>query len=164
MYQVNYSRINLDIILFRRHIARGLPLRNKNSNKLTNRFEYTNLEVSYNKDANKVKVSVQVRNTDERAGDEVVQVYVKDLNASEPVPIQSLQGIKRIHLASGETKNVEFTLNPRQLAVVAEEGQYRFEPGEFEISIGGALPGTVPASTQVISQKINIEGNAYLLD
>lgn len=128
------------------------------------RFEYANLKVSYMKDASEVKVSVQVKNSGERAGDEVVQVYVKDLNASAPVPIQSLQGIKRIHLVSGETKKVEFTLNPKQLAVVTEEGQYRFEPGEFEISVGGALPGTAPASTQVVSQKINIEGNAYLLE
>ena len=128
------------------------------------RFEYDNLKVKYMKDSNLVKVSARVKNAGDRSGDEVVQVYLKHLNASVPGPIQSLQGIKRIYLARGETKNVEFTLTAKQLAVVTDEGRYRFEPGKFEISVGGAMPGTAPASTQVINQKINIYGKGYLLD
>ena len=128
------------------------------------RFEYANLELSYMKEANEVKVSVQVKNVGDHSGDEVIQIYVKDLSASAPLPIQSLQGVKRIHLDNGEAKNVEFTLSPRQLAAVTEKGQYRFEPGDFEISVGGALPETEPTTTQVVSKIINIKGNTYLIN
>lgn len=127
-------------------------------------FEYANLEVSHAKEANEVKVTVQVINTGEVAGDEVVQLYIKDMEASAPIPIRSLQGVQRIHVQPGEIKKIEFILSFRQLAVVTEAGEYYFEPGEFEISVGGAMPGSVPTSTQVLNQKITIKGEAFIIN
>ena len=65
-----------------------------------------------------VKVVTRVRNTGSVAGDEVVQLYVSHPDAPEPKPIRALKGVKRIHLQPGEEQIVEFTLTPRNLALV----------------------------------------------
>ncbi len=83
-------------------------------------------------------VSVDVTNTGNLAGDEVVQLYISDLEASVPVPRRHLEGFKRIHLRSGETQSVEFTITSSQLAVYDDTGNPFIEPGEFRITIGGS--------------------------
>jgi len=88
-----------------------------------------------------VPVSVLVTNTGERAGEEVVQLYVTDLDASAPVPVRSLQGVRRIALEPGETRAVTFTLTPRQLSLIDPTWQRVVEPGVFEVSVGGKQPG-----------------------
>jgi beta-glucosidase len=87
-----------------------------------------------------VSVTVSVRNTGARAGDEVVQLYVKDLQSSVPVPFRQLAGISRVHLQPGEEKQVTLKLKPEQLAAYDDAGQPFVEPGEFEISVGGGQP------------------------
>ena len=67
-------------------------------------------------------VSVDVCNTGSVAGDEVVQVYVRDVAASVPVARHSLQAFRRIHLAPGERVTVDFELEPRQFALVDADG------------------------------------------
>jgi beta-glucosidase len=105
-------------------------------------FEYTNLRLpSSTRDGQNVAVSVDVRNTGSVAGEEVVQLYVTDVEASVPVPIRSLQGFKRVLLEPGELKTVTFTLTPRQLSLIDAEWQRVVEPGVFEISVGGKQPG-----------------------
>ena len=69
-----------------------------------------------------VKVVTRVRNTGSVAGDEVVQLYVSHPDAPEPKPIRTLKGVKRIHLQPGEEQIVEFTLTPRNLALVDVDG------------------------------------------
>jgi beta-glucosidase len=105
-------------------------------------FAYENLVLSAaNINADQaLKISVDVRNTGQRAGDEVVQLYVRDLDASVPVPIRHLEGFQRVHLKPGQKSTVTFTLEPRQLAVVDDLGQQTVQPGEFEIAIGGRQP------------------------
>lgn len=88
-----------------------------------------------------LEASVEVKNTGDRAGDEVVQLYVRDLTASVPVPRLHLEGFQRIHLKAGQAKTVKFTLQPEQLAAYGEDGRPFVEPGEFEISLGGGQPG-----------------------
>jgi beta-glucosidase len=88
-----------------------------------------------------VKVSVDVRNAGDRAGDEVVQLYVTDAAASVPTPIRSLAGIKRIFLNPGEKKTVSFTLGAERMTVIDDNGNRVIEPGKFTVSVGGKQPG-----------------------
>jgi beta-glucosidase len=107
------------------------------------KFKYDNLKLSADKvkAGENVKVSVSVQNTGDRAGDEVVQLYVTDVAASVPVPIRSLAGIKRISLKPGERQNISFTLTPKQMSIIDDAGERVIEPGEFMISVGGKQPG-----------------------
>ena len=87
-----------------------------------------------------IHVQVTVANTGKQSGDEVVQLYLTDKEACVPVPLRSLQGFKRIHLAPGEEQAVSFTLTPYQMAVVDYSGQRMVEPGEFLVAVGGGQP------------------------
>ncbi len=107
------------------------------------RFVYGDLKTSARsiRAGASVRVSVDVRNAGERAGDEVVQLYVTDVAASVPVPVRSLQGISRVSLKPGERRRVSFTLAPSQMSVIDDQGRRVVEPGEFLISVGGKQPG-----------------------
>ncbi|HDQ44973.1 MAG TPA: glycoside hydrolase family 3 protein [bacterium] len=106
------------------------------------RFVYSELQIPDTVTAGEdVCVSVTVENAGGMAGDEVVQLYVSDVEASFPVPIRSLQGFRRIHLAPGQKKEVAFTLTPRQLAFWDDSANQILEPGFFEIAVGGKQPG-----------------------
>lgn len=129
------------------------------------KFEYRHLSLPDKiKAGETAKVSVEVHNTGKWAGDEVVQLYVKDLTASAPVPLRALQGFKRIHLKPGETQVVEFVLQPRQLARIDGKNQFVVEPGGFEIAVGGVLPGTAAATTGTLTKEIRITGESYLVN
>jgi beta-glucosidase len=105
-------------------------------------FEYDNLRFPRAiASEQQVTVSVDVRNTGARAGDEVVQLYVTDVEATVPVPLRSLQGFQRVTLQPGERRTVTFTLAPHQLSVVHDDGRRVVEPGVFEIAVGGKQPG-----------------------
>jgi beta-glucosidase len=83
---------------------------------------------------------VDVTNTGERDGDEVVQLYVADVAASVPVPRLHLEGFARVHLKRGQTRTVVFELKPEQLACYDDDGRPVLEPGEFRIAVGGGQP------------------------
>ena len=83
-----------------------------------------------------VKVTVDVKNVGDRAGDEVVQLYLTDVAASAPVPIRTLIGFDRISLRPGEKRTVTFTITPQQMSLIDDGGKRLIEPGDFEISIG----------------------------
>ncbi len=125
-------------------------------------FEYSNVSlpetISVNKD---IEVEVTITNTGARKGDEVVQLYLTHSDKKEDAPIRSLVGFKRIHLASGQSKTVSFTITPRQYAFITLDGKELIEPGILEISIGGKQPGfnglADSRSTQVVSKKIRIQ-------
>ncbi len=87
-----------------------------------------------------MQVSVEVKNTGVRPGDEVVQLYLKDAAASFPVPRLQMAGFKRINLAPGQQQTVTFTINPDQMALINDQGQWMIEPGEFRLWIGGRQP------------------------
>ena len=86
------------------------------------------------------------------------------MEASVPVPIRALQGMKRIHLEPGEEQKVELTLHAKQLTVIKDDGSRVVEPGIFEIAVGGALPGTNPPTTQVVTKELRVEGNPYFIE
>lgn len=105
-------------------------------------FEYSGLSV---KNAavsagESAKVSAQVRNTGSREADEIAELYLKDLEASVRVPRWQLAGMARVHLKPGETASVHFTVAPRQMAVIKEDGSCVLEPGVFRAYLGGSQP------------------------
>jgi len=112
-------------------------------------FAYSNLNISKQEISadESVEIKVDVENTGERDGGEVVQLYVSNPDAAVTAPIHSLQGFARIHLKAGEKKTVSFTLTPEQFAIVNEEGEFVVEPGRVEISVGGGQPGAKSAVT-----------------
>jgi beta-glucosidase len=107
------------------------------------KFKYSSINISSPrvKSTDKVTVSATVENAGDRAGDEVVQLYVTDLQASVRVPIRSLAGVERVHLKPGERRVISFTLEPRQLSVITDAGRVVVEPGDFKVSVGGKQPG-----------------------
>lgn len=84
------------------------------------------------------KVRFKITNTGNYDGDEVVQLYIKDLLASVARPIIELKGFQRIHIKKGETKEVEFSINPELLTMLDEKMNRVVEPGEFRIMIGSS--------------------------
>jgi len=95
-----------------------------------------------------VEVSVTVANVGPHTGDEVVQLYVSDVDATVPVPRHHLEGFQRVHLEAGESRRMTFSLDSRNLACYGDDGRPFVEPGEFVISIGGGQPDD-PAGTTV---------------
>ena len=106
------------------------------------KFKYSNLRLSSDeiKAGNAVEVSVDVENIGDRLGDEVVQLYLKDLEASVRVPHHQLSGFTRVTLKPGEKKTVSFEISARQMALITEEGKCLLEPGQFQIFVGGSQP------------------------
>jgi beta-glucosidase len=111
-----------------------------------------------------VIVSATVENSGPREGDEVVQLYVTDVQASVRVPIRSLAGIERVHLQPGERRVVNFKIDPRQLAVITNDGRTVVEPGEFKVTIGGKQPGFTgtanAATTGFVEGRFSVTGTA----
>ncbi len=101
-------------------------------------FAYSNLRVDKSVKAGEpVQVTVDVTNTGDRKGEEVVQLYLTDSAASVPVPIRTLVGFDRISLRQGEKRSVTFTMTPRQMSLIDDAGKRVIEPGEFVIGVGG---------------------------
>jgi beta-glucosidase len=83
-------------------------------------------------------VCVDVKNVGTRPGDEVAQMYIRDLVSSVTRPVKELKGFKRIHLLPGESKTVAFTIGPEQLSFTNIDREQVVEPGEFEIMVGNS--------------------------
>jgi beta-glucosidase len=104
------------------------------------RFEYSNLELParVNPDLS-MSVKLAVKNTGSRAGAEVVQLYVRDVESSVPRPLRELKAFAKVTLEPGETKNVELPLAARSFQFYdAEAHTWKAEPGTFEISVGSS--------------------------
>ncbi|MDH5702843.1 MAG: beta-glucosidase BglX [Aigarchaeota archaeon] len=101
-------------------------------------FEYSKLQIRPRKvgPASKIKVSVEVKNIGDRKGDEVVQLYMRDVVASVTRPVRELKGFKRITLESGEKRTVSFTLAWEQLSFINRNLKRVVEPGAFNVMVG----------------------------
>jgi beta-glucosidase len=95
------------------------------------------------------KVSVDVTNTGKVQGDEVVQLYIRDEVSSVTRPVKELRGFRRVTLAPGETKTVEFPLGFSELAFLNRDMHRVVEPGSFKIMVGGN-------SKDLIETKLNV--------
>lgn len=101
-------------------------------------YEYSNLQLSKKSVAMRenVTVTVNVRNTGERSGDEIVQLYIRDEVSSVTRPLKELKDFARISLNPGEQKQVSFTIDPDKLKFYDREMREIVEPGEFSIMVG----------------------------
>jgi len=97
-----------------------------------------------------IKVSVDVENIGGRAGDEVVQLYLRDLVASVTRPLKELKGFVRIALKPGEQRRVEFTLASEQLGFYNRDLRFVVEPGEFRVFVGTNSAEGLEASFRVL--------------
>ncbi|HRV54039.1 MAG TPA: beta-glucosidase BglX [Mangrovimonas sp.] len=100
-------------------------------------FEYSNLKVEKIAEAS-LKVNFDLKNVGELKGKEVAQVYIRDLVASITRPVKELKGFELIELNAGETKSIEITLSENELGFYNNEGDFVFEPGDFQIFVGGS--------------------------
>ena len=102
-------------------------------------FEYSNLQLSDTKmnEKGSIKATVQVKNTGKVTGEEVVQMYIRDLVGSVTRPVKELKGFTKLSLNPGEAKTVEFTVTPDMLAFHRLDMTYGTEPGEFLLFVGG---------------------------
>ncbi|HLG76704.1 MAG TPA: glycoside hydrolase family 3 C-terminal domain-containing protein, partial [Ktedonobacteraceae bacterium] len=101
-------------------------------------FAYSDLDVQATSTSEPIEVSVSVRNTGKHAGDEVVQLYCRDLVASVARPDRVLLGFARLSLAAGQERRVTFTVHPSRLAFYDPQMRFVTEPGAFTFCIGAS--------------------------
>ena len=102
-------------------------------------FEYgkPSLSATTMKADGSITLTVNVRNSGNRDGDEVVQLYIHDMVATIARPVKELKGFERISLKAGESRDVTFTINADMLKFYNSNLQYVAEPGDFEAMVGG---------------------------
>ena len=100
------------------------------------RFQYSDLQVNGPDTNGDINAKVQVKNIGDRAGDEIVQVYSHDLVASVARPVKELKAFRRVSLAPGESKTVEFKIARSSLGFWDANARYVVQPGQFSLSIG----------------------------
>lgn len=111
-------------------------------------FRYGDLQVE--QQGRTVKATVSLTNTGEREGTEVVQCYIRDIACRYSRPVKELKGFERVTLRKGETKQVTITLDEASLSYYDMQGRLFFEPGEFDIMVGGN-------SQDVKTKRISVE-------
>ena len=90
-----------------------------------------------------LNIELDVANVSNRDGDEVVELYLS-FPKSPGVPLRALRGFQRVHLSAGATQHVTFTLQPRDLSHVNEDGDHVITSGSYQVSVGGGQPGSAP--------------------
>jgi beta-glucosidase len=117
-------------------------------------FEYSDLKVSPARIApgGRAQVSVTVTNTGRRAGDEVVQLYIRDLVSSVTRPVKELKDFARVTLAPGESKAVSFTVTPDKLSFYNLNMERVVEPGWFDIMVGTSSVKYRTAKLEVVAR------------
>jgi len=105
-----------------------------------------------------VTADVTLTNTGSRAGDEVVQLYLKFPN-TPGAPLKALRGFQRVHLAAGASQKVHFELKDRDLSMVTEAGEPVIAEGDYSMFVGGGQPDT---SAQTLTAKFHINGTKNL--
>ncbi|MEM7105772.1 MAG: glycoside hydrolase family 3 C-terminal domain-containing protein [Bacteroidota bacterium] len=105
-------------------------------------FEYSDLKLSKEQvsGSENLEVSVLVANNGSREGQEVVQLYISDLESSVDLPKYALKRFQKINIKQGETKEVVFQLSVEDLKIVNEKGEKELEKGFFRVFVGGASP------------------------
>ncbi|GAA0872346.1 beta-glucosidase BglX [Gangjinia marincola] len=102
-------------------------------------FEYSDFSINNEFNTNgKITAQINLKNTGIFKGKEVVQLYIRDKFASVTRPVRELKGFKMVELTPRETQTITFELKKEDLSFFNNEGEFIFEPGEFEIYIGGS--------------------------
>ncbi|MCL1932343.1 MAG: glycoside hydrolase family 3 C-terminal domain-containing protein [Candidatus Azobacteroides sp.] len=108
------------------------------------KFNYSDLKIGVNFDGS-MSISAQVKNTGDRVGDEVVQLYLTDMYASVKTRVMELKDFERITLNPGESRQVKFTLTPYQFSLLNDKMDRVVEPGIFKVMVGGRSPSYIAA-------------------
>jgi len=124
------------------------------------KFEYSNVKLSAKQlpAGAPLTVDADVKNTSQRDGDEVAEIYLHFPN-SAGAPLRALRGFTRVQVAAGETAHLRLTLDPRALSHVNQAGEHIIAPGSYRLSIGGGQPGTSSRTTEAT---FTITGRAQL--
>ena len=127
-------------------------------------FKYSNLNFPDSTETNKdLIVSVDVTNSGNVAGEEVVQLYSTKLIDDGFNPTRNMIGFKRIFLKVGETKKIDFKVTPKQLAIVDENYSQVVNDQMLLISVGGAQPNKkLETAQKVITKKVHLTGETYM--
>jgi beta-glucosidase len=122
-------------------------------------FKYSDLRLDKDEmqDSDELKVSVKVKNTGNREGKEIVQLYVKDVKSSVLRPAKELKGFEKVELKPGEEKTVSFTLGKRAFAYYNTGlKDWYVESGEFEILVG-------KSSVEILlSKTVNVKSTTFI--
>ena len=103
-------------------------------------FEYSNLKVDKNEitEDQIVNISIDVKNTGNYDGEEVVQMYIHDVVGSVTRPVRELRGFEKVMLKKGETKTIKLSLNKKDLSFYRLDMTFGTEPGKFDVYVGGS--------------------------
>ncbi|CAK9032437.1 unnamed protein product [Durusdinium trenchii] len=101
-----------------------------------------------------LKASVQVSNTGERDGEEVVQLYIHDCVASRVRPVRELKGFRKVLLRAGETQKISFELRRLDLSFHGADGNFQAEPGEFHLWISSSSAAGEPVKFQLMPASV----------
>jgi beta-glucosidase len=115
-------------------------------------FEYGNIQldkttIGMNETLN---ISIKISNTGKYAGEEVVQLYIRDLVGSVTRPVKELKGFKKINLKAGESQEVKFTLNKEDLSFYRFDMSWGAEPGKFKVFVGTSSDKVKEADFQLV--------------
>ncbi len=124
------------------------------------KFSYSGLKLSSTKlnAGQSLDVDLDVRNDSARDGDEVAELYLK-FPASPDAPVRALRGLRRVHVAAGQTEHVHFSLDARDLSEVNAQGSRMVGAGEYRVSVGGGQPGT---GVSVVEAGFSVNGEQAL--
>ncbi len=122
-------------------------------------FEYSDL--TFAKDivsaGAEQSVTVTVKNTSAHDGEEVVQLYISDVQASVITPVRQLAAIARVNLKAGESKVVELKIPAEKMSLITDKGKRRIEAGTFKVSVGGGQP--VKQTPSYVEDSFKVKGN-----
>jgi len=175
---MSFPRTEGQIPFYYNHFSTGKPTRNedekgyvstfidlKNSPKYAfgyglsyTKFDIGKLQLSSDKmelNGGKLEVSVDVKNTGNYDGEEVVQLYVSDLFGCVIRPVRELKGFKKVFLKKGETQTVTFTLTPEDLKFYNNELQYINETGDYELFVGNSSEATLKGRFKLTDARLN---------
>ena len=115
-------------------------------------FEYADLKLSSGEltALTPLKVTVTVKNTGKYAGEEVVQLYIRDLVGNITRPVKELKGFEKVMLKAGEQKQISFTLTTDDLRFYDQELNYVYEPGDFHIFVGSNSEETLKSGFKLL--------------
>lgn len=129
------------------------PLREFGFGLSYTRFEYSDLKLERSRveirDGSPIRLSVKVTNVGDRAGSEVVQIYVSDLHASLVRPVKELKGFEKVRLEAGRSRTLSFEVAPADLAFFNGR-ELVTEPGEFKLLVGPDSCGELSARVELI--------------
>lgn len=117
------------------------------------KFDISNLQISASQmqiNGGKLDVSVDVKNTGNFDGEEVVQLYIRDLVGSVVRPVRELKGFQKIMLQKGETRKITFQLKPEDLKFYNDKLEYINEPGQYEIYVGNSSVGGLKGAFELV--------------